>query len=244
MPPSADDFIAPPCFEDISIIYQDENLLLINKPSGLLSLSGKHPANWDSVHYRLVKDYPDCTLVHRLDLGTSGIMVVAKNKAINAALCKQFSERNVLKRYTALLLGDLPNDEGEIALPIAKDKPNFPLMKICEKEGKPALSIYKVLSREHLVVSPLGNAVTTENTPETAATATVVTRVELTPETGRTHQLRIHSQQIGHPIIGCDLYGTSDSYKMAPRLMLHATRLEFDHPVTGLRVLGFSPCPF
>jgi tRNA pseudouridine32 synthase/23S rRNA pseudouridine746 synthase len=244
MPPSADDFIAPPCFEDISIIYQDENLLLINKPSGLLSLSGKHPANWDSVHYRLVKDYPDCTLVHRLDLGTSGVMVVAKNKAINAALCKQFSERNVLKRYTALLLGDLANDEGEIALPIAKDKPNFPLMKICDKEGKPALSIYKVLSREHFVAAPLGNAATTENTQKTAAIATVVTRVELTPETGRTHQLRIHSQQIGHPIIGCDLYGTSDSYKMASRLMLHATRLEFDHPVTGLRVLGFSPCPF
>ncbi|MCL1050527.1 RluA family pseudouridine synthase [Shewanella abyssi] len=241
---AADDFIAPQCFEDISILYQDADILLINKPSGLLSLSGKHPANLDSVHYRLVKEFPGCSLVHRLDLGTSGIMVVAKSKAINAIISKQFSQRSVLKRYTALLLGELPNDTGEISLPIAKDKPNFPLMKICEIEGKPAVSTYRVLSREDYVSTASDNVADTANTQIPSTRIHAVTRVELTPQTGRTHQLRIHSQQIGHPIIGCDLYGSRHSHQIAPRLMLHATRLEFDHPVTGTRVLGFSPCPF
>ncbi|WOT06873.1 RluA family pseudouridine synthase [Shewanella youngdeokensis] len=259
MQPIVDTFIAPPCHEQIVIIADNEHFLLINKPSGLLSLSGKHPANLDSVHHRLVKQYPECTLVHRLDLGTSGIMVVAKNKTINALLCKQFSERKVLKRYTALLAGDVLKESGEIVLPIAKDKPNFPLMKICQQEGKPAHSIYQVLSREHYSNTLEQDAVkySTESSNlqhdcnrstmaqiGSPAVSSQVTRVELTPKTGRTHQLRIHCQQIGHPIIGCDLYGTEFSHQLAPRLMLHATRLEFDHPITGERVLGFSACPF
>lgn len=98
-----DTFIAPPCHEEIEILYQDNHLLLINKPSGLLSLSGKNPQNLDSVHYRLVQIFPDCTLVHRLDFGTSGLMVIARNKMINAALCQQFSQRSVTKEYSALL---------------------------------------------------------------------------------------------------------------------------------------------
>lgn len=231
-----DDFIAPPCYEEITILYQDEVMLLINKPSGLLSLSGKNPANLDSVHYRLVKLFPGCSLVHRLDFGTSGIMVIALNKDINALLCRQFSERSVLKRYTAILLGELKEDKGVICAAIAKDKPNFPLMKLCELEGKAARSLYQVLSKEYL-----GSA---NSAAERALDEVSVTRVELTPETGRTHQLRIHSQYIGHPIIGCDLYGSAYSRQLASRLMLHATRLEFDHPVTGVRVLGYSPCPF
>lgn len=231
MPPVVDDFIAPTCFEEITILYQDDYLLLINKPSGLLSLSGKNPLNLDSVHYRLVKDFPGCSLVHRLDFGTSGIMVIALNKQINALLCRQFSERMVLKRYTALLLGELSETTGIISAAIAKDKPNFPLMKLCEEEGKSARSVYNVLAKEDYQADSLSKAIT-------------VTRVELTPETGRTHQLRIHSQYIGHPIIGCDLYGSSYSHQLAPRLMLHATRLEFEHPITAVKVLGFSPCPF
>lgn len=98
-----DSFIAPPCHDDIEILWQDEHLLLINKPSGLLSLSGKNPQNLDSVHYRLVQNFPGCTLVHRLDFGTSGLMVIARNKPINAALCQQFSQRSVEKVYSALL---------------------------------------------------------------------------------------------------------------------------------------------
>ncbi|TAT61822.1 RluA family pseudouridine synthase, partial [Enterobacter cloacae] len=133
-----DSFIAPPCHDDIEILWQDEHLLLINKPSGLLSLSGKNPQNLDSVHYRLVQSLPGCTLVHRLDFGTSGLMVIARNKAINAALCQQFSQRSVEKVYSALLCGHLENDEGVIDAPIAKDPALFPLMSICAVNGKPA----------------------------------------------------------------------------------------------------------
>ncbi len=135
-----DTFIAPPCHDDIEILWQDEHLVMINKPAGLLSLSGKNPENYDSVHYRLVQQFPGCTLVHRLDFGTSGIMVVARHKRINAALCRQFSERTVSKRYTALLCGHLPEDEGVITAAIAKDPARFPRMTLCEVHGKPARS--------------------------------------------------------------------------------------------------------
>lgn len=248
-PSAADDFIAPPCFEEIKILFQDEHILLINKPSGLLSLSGKHPANIDSVHHRLVKTFPSCTLVHRLDLGTSGIMVIALNKQINGLLSEQFSQRSVDKSYTALLLGKLLKQQGVIEAPIAKDKPNFPKMKICPLEGKPAKSIYRLIGEKVYAnqnrESRLNNL--TENHGEKKQAHndfTTISRVELIPETGRTHQLRIHAHNIGHPIIGCDLYGDTFSYQLAPRLMLHATRLEFDHPITGERIFGSSPCPF
>ncbi|WP_037411216.1 RluA family pseudouridine synthase [Shewanella fidelis] len=246
---AADDFIAPVCLEEIKILFQDEYILLINKPSGLLSLSGKHPANLDSVHHRLVKIFPNCTLVHRLDLGTSGIMVIALNKQINALLCKQFSQRSVEKTYIALLQGKLLKQQGTIEASIAKDKANFPKMKICSQHGKPALSLYKLIGEEccakqsveqKLKLSPEKH----DQTKFEEQSFSIISRVEFRPETGRTHQLRIHSQSIGHPIIGCDLYGDTLSYQLAPRLMLHATRLEFNHPITGERIVGNSPCPF
>ncbi|UKJ23342.1 RluA family pseudouridine synthase [Enterobacter mori] len=223
-----DSFIAPPCHDDIEILWQDEHLLLINKPSGLLSLSGKNPQNLDSVHYRLVQIFPGCTLVHRLDFGTSGLMVVARNKAINAALCQQFSQRSVEKGYSALLCGHLENDEGIIDAPIAKDPALFPLMSICAISGKPARSRYRVVERFYQGMDlPL-------------------TRVMLTPETGRTHQLRIHCQQLGHPILGCDLYGGLDvpGAEDTPRLMLHASELNFIHPVSGEPVNARHAAPF
>jgi len=227
MQPQANPFIVPVCREDIEILFQDEHLLLINKPTGLLSLSGKHVLNKDSVHFRLVQDFPTATMLHRLDFGTSGIMVVALNKQINAHITKQFQARSVDKSYTALLhghlYGHLANDEGVIEFPIAKDKPNFPLQKICFETGKAALTNYQVVER---------------------LTEPFASRVIFTPATGRTHQLRIHSQQIGHPILGCDLYASDEAFFMAQRLMLHATTLAFDHPVTGRKVEGICACPF
>lgn len=216
-----DTFIAPPCHDKVEILYQDEYLVLINKPSGLLSLSGKNPQNLDSVHHRLVKTFPGCTLVHRLDFGTSGLMVIARNKAINAALCQQFSQRAVTKVYSALLCGHLDNNEGVIDAPIAKDPALFPLMSICAINGKPARSGYRVIERFYHEL---------EN-----GTLLPLTRVELTPETGRTHQLRIHCQQLGHPILGCDLYGglLLTGTEQTPRLMLHASELHFVHPASG-----------
>lgn len=223
-----DSFIAPPCHDDIQILWQDEHLLLIDKPSGLLSLSGKNPQNLDSVHYRLVQTFPGCTLVHRLDFGTSGLMVVARNKAINAALCQQFSQRSVEKVYSALLCGHVENDEGVIDAPIAKDPALFPLMSICAITGKPARSRYRVVERFY------------------QETGLPLTRVELTPETGRTHQLRIHCQRLGHPILGCDLYGGLDvpGAEGTPRLMLHASELNFIHPMSGEPVNARHAAPF
>ena len=226
-----DSFIAPACHASIETIYEDEHLLIINKPSGLLSLSGKNPLNKDSVHYRLAQQYPNATMVHRLDFGTSGVMVLALNKRINGHLTRQFQERTVEKTYTAILRGHIIKEEGKINIPITKDIENFPYQKICYTTGKESLSHYKVL--EHI------------NTPRS-------TRVLFTPHTGRTHQLRIHSQAIGHPILGCDLYGDNvdntnkegDSKTMAKRLLLHATTLNFTHPVNQERLLFKVDCPF
>lgn len=227
-----DNFIAPPCRDDIEILYQDEHLVIINKPSGLLSLSGKNPQNLDSVHYRLVQQFVGCTLVHRLDFGTSGLMVVARNKAINAALCQQFSQRTVSKVYSALLCGHLADDEGMIDAPIAKDPSLFPLMTICTLHGKPARSRYRVVERFQQRAQD--------------GSWLPLTRVELAPETGRTHQLRIHCQQLGHPILGCDLYGGRllPGTEQTPRLMLHASELHFVHPVSGEPIAARHASPF
>lgn len=227
-----DTFIAPPCHDEIEILYQDEHLVVINKPSGLLSLSGKNPQNLDSVHHRLVTIFPGCTLVHRLDFGTSGLMVIARNKAINAALCQQFSQRTVVKVYNALLCGHLENDEGIIDAAIAKDPALFPRMSICAINGKPARSHYQVIER-------------LSRQPEDGIPLPL-TRVRLTPQTGRTHQLRIHCQQLGHPILGCDLYGglSYPGSALTPRLMLHASELHFTHPISNERVTVCHDSPF
>ena len=197
MQPQADPFIVPPCHEEIEILYQDKYLLLINKPGKLLTLSGKHPLNKDSVHFRLVKNFPTSTMIHRLDFGTSGILIVALNKEINGHIGKQFQAHHVTKTYTAILHGHLTDDDGCIELPIVKDKPNFPLQKICYDTGKKALTNYQVIER---LQTPFA------------------TKVSFKPVSGRTHQLRIHSQAIGHPILGCDLYATDEAFFMANQI--------------------------
>jgi len=223
VPTVIDSFVAPVCNEQIETLFQDESILLINKPSGLLSLSGKNPLNKDSVHFRLVQQFPTVTMAHRLDFGTSGIMLLALSKSVNANLTRQFQARTVEKTYVAMLDGHLPLDEGYVDAPIAKDKPNFPLLKICFESGKQALSHYRVLERL--------------DEPSRS-------RVLFTPRTGRTHQLRLHSREIGHPVLGCDLYGSKQTQAMASRLQLHARSLEFDHPVSNERMLFSCDCPF
>jgi len=219
-----DNFIAPPCNEEVKVLHEDEGLLIIDKPSGLLSLSGKNPINKDSVYERVLKDYPMATMVHRLDFGTSGLMLVALNKRVNAHLTKQFQRRLVKKEYHATLLGHLDHDEGVIDAPLTRAE--FPYQKVCFETGKSSQSHYQVLERQ-----------IDSNNIKT-------TNVLFTPLTGRTHQLRVHSQEIGHPIIGCDLYGLViddvDSQQLANRLMLHASRLEFEHPITGQNVCFVS----
>jgi tRNA pseudouridine32 synthase/23S rRNA pseudouridine746 synthase len=227
---TGDDFLAPVCDDLLRILYQDDDILLINKPSGLLSLSGKNPRNWDSVHYRLVHGqegmspaFAGAILPHRLDFGTSGLMLVGLNAASAQHLNKQFQSRTIQKRYVALLEGWVGDDQGEIAAPIAKDENQFPRVKICHITGKEAISEYTVMQRlEH---------------PRR-------TLVQFTPHTGRTHQLRIHSQSIGHPILGCDLYSSDFSEGMADRLLLHASDLYFEHPTIGDQLHRHCPCPF
>lgn len=215
------EFIAPPCIDQIRILHRDDDILIIDKPSGLLSLSGKNPANLDSVHFRLVKDFPTATMIHRLDFGTSGIMVVALNKVANVHLCEQFQQRKTIKRYIAVLDGELEDDSGEISFALAKAE--FPRHKVCADTGKEARSQYRVLKRDQQAKS---------------------TRVEFTPLTGRTHQLRLHSQAIGHPILGCDLYDLGASFHKANRLQLHASYLAFCHPVTGHKMEFECAVPF
>lgn len=150
-------------------------------------------------------------------------MIVALNKAINAAIGNQFQDRTVTKSYTAVLYGHLQEDTGSMDFPIGKGE--FPLQKVCYETGKKALTDYRVIER---------------NEEEGKLT----TRVEFNPMTGRTHQLRVHSEAFGYPILGCDLYASDEAFFMANRLMLHATTIEFDHPVSGKRIYGGSPCPF
>ena len=219
MTAKVDEFIAPVCHDEIKILHQDEHILLIDKPSGLLSLSGKHPANLDSVHYRLTKHFPSALLVHRLDFGTSGIMLVALSKEVVKALNQQFSNREVTKTYEAVLHGDVLEDQGVLDFPISKGE--FPRQQVCYTTGKPSQSEYEVLAR-------YGRS----------------TRVSYKPLTGRTHQLRLHSHAFGHPILGCDLYGTPESERSAKRLLLHASTLVFTHPVNGQEMSIEAPCPF
>jgi tRNA pseudouridine32 synthase/23S rRNA pseudouridine746 synthase len=232
MSPVIDTFIAPPCQGEIEVLFADEAILLINKPSGLLSLSGKNPLNSDSVHRRLVQLYANPLMTHRLDFGTSGIMLLALNKQVNAHITKQFQARSIVKTYESMLYGHVQEEEGCIDIPIFKDPANFPRQTVCYEQGKQALSHYKVLERF-------------DSPPRT--------RVRFSPKTGRTHQLRVHSQAIGHPILGCDLYGLADknssssplnTHSMAKRLLLHATTLGFIHPVSGEPISAECACPF
>ena len=215
--------ILPPCHEQIILLHEDQDFLLINKPHRLLSVPGRHPLNRDSVLARLQQDYPSASIVHRLDFDTSGIMVIPLNKAALSHISKQFQARHVVKHYTAVVTGLIAQDAGKIDLPIAADQENRPRYKICHQQGKPSVTDYQVLARD---------------------SATDTTRVWLHPVTGRSHQLRLHMQAIGHSILGCEFYAEAAVQQKAARLLLHATELAFAHPRSGEIVKGFSAAPF
>lgn len=223
MQPQARPYIVPLCLEQIEILYQDEHMLLVAKPPWLLTVPGRLPENSDCVIARLQKDFPTATIVHRLDLDTSGLLMIPLCHAVHADLTRQFQRRAIHKRYEAIVFGIVEQDEGEIDFPLARDWFNKPLQKICAVEGKPALTRYRVVERD-----PEHNR----------------TRLALYPVTGRSHQLRIHLANIGHPILGCDLYATDEAFHMAKRLMLHATELKFTHPITGDAMHQICPVPF
>ena len=202
----------------MQILYQDKHLLVINKPSGLLSQPGSLD---DSVTHRLNNDFPFLGVVHRLDQGTSGIMVMALNQKALSHLAKQFQFRSTFKVYEAEVFGQLPNQaKGHIDLPLRCDWPNRPKQEV-HNEGKPSLTHWQCLhsSKQR-------------------------SRVQLIPHTGRSHQLRVHLASIGHPIIGDYFYATGEALNMSSRLHLHAKRLIIHHPVTNQRIEFNSDAPF
>lgn len=208
-------YIVPHSQEETRILYEDEHLLLVRKPDLLLSIPGRHPLNKDCLITRLQENYPTASIVHRLDLDTSGIMVIPLDKPTHAHISRQFQERKVEKSYIAVVYGVVEQDSGEIELPIRCDWERRPLQMIDHEKGKHALTRYEVLERFE-----------------------DRTRMLLKPVTGRSHQLRIHMRELGHPILGCDMYAHEAALKMADRMLLHATTLAFEHPATGEWLAG------
>ncbi|AJI82899.1 bifunctional tRNA pseudouridine(32) synthase/23S rRNA pseudouridine(746) synthase RluA [Yersinia enterocolitica] len=201
----------PPRDPWLQILYQDEHIMVVNKASGLLSVPGRAPENKDSVMTRIQADFPSAESVHRLDMATSGVIVVALTKAAERELKRQFREREPKKSYVARVWGHLAQDEGLIDLPLICDWPNRPKQKVCYETGKSSQTQYQVLSRD----------------------ADGSTRVKLSPITGRSHQLRVHMLAIGHPILGDGFYAHPEAKVMASRLQLHAQELCITHPEFG-----------
>lgn len=210
----------PPGFE---LIHADPAFLIVNKPSGLLSVPGRGAEKQDCLISRVQCDYPDALIVHRLDCDTSGLLVLARGKTVHRQLSIAFQNRSVDKRYIALIDGKLEPDAGIVDLPLIVDWPNRPLHIVDFKIGKPSQTRYRVLDYD----AALDHA-----------------RVELIPETGRTHQLRVHMQALGHPILGDSLYAKDKTHTGADRLLLHAEYLSFDHPHSGERLEFLCPADF
>lgn len=213
----------PPPDEGLDLIHVDEALIVVNKPEGLLSVPGRGEDRQDCMVHRVQQRFPEALTVHRLDMATSGLLVFARGEAMQRALSVLFQDRQVDKRYVAVVQGLLAPDHGEVNLPLIADWPNRPRQMVCFERGKPSLTLYEVLARDLLKDE---------------------TRVALTPVTGRSHQLRVHMLALGHPMLGDPFYGDADSQARAPRLLLHAETLSLPHPVSGERVHWVCTAPF
>jgi len=207
----------------ITLLYQDRHLLVADKPAGLLSVPGKGEDKQDCLINRLLLHYPNSRVVHRLDQPTSGLVLVPQSYDALRHLGRQFEQRQVSKRYIAVVAGLLEADSGEVDLPLICDWPNRPRQMVDKNQGKPALTYYRVLQRD---------------------TQLQRTRVELMPVTGRSHQLRVHMLALGHPIVGDTLYAPAAIAAASARLLLHAEALGFAHPDSGERLEVTQSAPF
>jgi tRNA pseudouridine32 synthase/23S rRNA pseudouridine746 synthase len=213
----------------LRIVHADAHLLVLDKPAGLLSVPGRGADKQDCLSARARQHWPDALVVHRLDMATSGLIALARGAEAQRFLSRAFEQRQVRKRYEAVAAGCLPAPAaasggwGEIDLPIIVDWPRRPLRIIDPRHGKPSLTRWRVLAHD-------------------AAAGT--TRLALEPVTGRSHQLRVHLQAIGHPILGDALYADAAVQARAPRLLLHACALAMPHPATGEMQAFESPAPF
>ena len=218
---SADSYHPPPdC--GLEIIYSDKILLAVSKPAGLLSVPGRGEDKVDSLATRVQAEYPDALVAHRLDRDTSGLLLFPRGAKMHRQISMMFEKREMSKSYIAVVLGKLEQEQGEVNMPLMVDWPNRPRHIVDAVSGKPALTRYKAISFD---------------------AASNTSRVALEPITGRTHQLRVHMQALGHPIVGDTLYGGNADGRV-PRLLLHAHTLDFIHPVSGKPINLISPLPF
>ncbi len=215
------DFVYAPPPEAPCILHADHEILVVDKPAGLLSVPGRGADRADCLIARLSGAYPEVLLVHRLDLDTSGVMVFALTPHAQRHLGRQFEERQTKKVYLARLWGHLNPERGRVDLPLIVDWPNRPRQHVNHETGRPAQTDWRVLRHE----------------------ADGTTRVRLMPLTGRSHQLRVHMMELGHPILGDPLYATGAA-RAFPRLMLHAESLRLRHPDSGRHMTFSAPCPF
>nr|WP_100656226.1 RluA family pseudouridine synthase [Alteromonas flava] len=211
----------PPTDPYLSIVYRDDDIIVLDKPSGLLSVQGRAAAHFDSIQTRVQRVFPTASVVHRLDMATSGLLVMALNKPANSHLSRQFQQRKVSKTYYARVYGQVTPAQGKVELPLICDWPNRPKQMVDHEHGKPSVTEYTVEQQD--AFSAL---------------------VRLNPITGRSHQLRVHMQALGYPILGDRLYAEGEALRVSPRLLLHATTLEFDHPTQPKRMQFRSEHPF
>lgn len=201
-------------------------MIVLSKPSGLLSVAGKNPGLEDCLQARVKREFPNARLVHRLDLDTSGIILMALNKPAQAHINLQFEKRRTQKHYIALVWGDVEGESGRVDLPICVDWDNRPRQMINYEHGRPSQTDWEVIERGQL---PCGND---------------YTRMLLKPVTGRSHQLRIHMRELGYPIIGDVFYAHDEAEQAADRLLLHAESLTIYHPEDERLITFTDPAPF
>jgi tRNA pseudouridine32 synthase/23S rRNA pseudouridine746 synthase len=204
-------------------LYEDEALLVFDKPAGLLSVPGRGDDKQDCLSLRVQARSPDARVVHRLDQGTSGLMLFARGTEMQRHLSRAFASRQIDKHYVAVVAGRMPAAAGRIELPLMADWPRRPLQKVDELEGKPSTTDWQLQSFD---------------------AAQQTSRLALQPLTGRTHQLRVHLAAVGHPILGDALYAPPDVIERAPRLLLHACALAFEHPMSAARLQLRCDAPF
>lgn len=217
---------AYPAEGEVQVVYVDPSMVVLHKPSGLLSVPGRGPDKQDCLSARVQHIYADALVVHRLDMATSGLIVMARGAAAQRTLNDAFAARLVHKRYVAVVCGELLTQEDiwkVIDLPIIVDWPNRPLRMIDHHRGQPSVTRWRSMRFDQ---------------------SRQTTKIELEPITGRSHQLRVHLQAIGHPIVGDSLYAPATVAAMAPRLLLHASALAFPHPLSGNTVAFECPPDF